>query len=135
MKILVILLLSSLFSGCGGSTPDDRSKLSKEQKAEIAQRIKPFSTPNTESLVQKVSVAVNLPGQVRYGVCSACHGAEGGGGVGPALAGRDIAYITSRLKSYRAGEQVGAQSALMWGQAAELSDTDISDLAEYIYTL
>jgi len=39
------------------------------------------------------------------------------------------------LTSYKAGETVGAQSSLMWGQAAGLSDTDIQDLAEYVQSL
>jgi cytochrome c553 len=37
-----------------------------------------------------------------------------------------------RLTAYRANETVGAQSALMWGQAAALSDDDIKDLADYV---
>ena len=44
-------------------------------------------------------------------------------------------YIVGRLNSYKAGETVGSQSNLMWGQAANLSDVDINDLAEYINTL
>lgn len=60
------------------------------------------------------------------------HGPNGGGGIGPALAGRESDYIVGRLTAYRANEMVGAQSALMWGQAAALSDDDIRDLAEYV---
>ena len=50
------------------------------------------------------------------------------GGIGPALAGREADYIVGRLTAYRANEMVGAQSALMWGQAAALSDEDIQHL-------
>jgi cytochrome c553 len=39
------------------------------------------------------------------------------------------------LRSYKAGETVGPQSGMMWGQAANLSETDIQDLAEYVKTL
>ena len=56
----------------------------------------------------------------------------GAGGIGPQLAGRDASYITKRLKAYKNNETVGAQSALMWGQAAMLSDEDMRDLANYI---
>jgi len=52
-----------------------------------------------------------------------------------ALAGKTVEYIVGRLNQYKAGEKVGSQSNLMWGQAAMLSDTDMSDIAEYIQTM
>tara|TARA_B110000444_G_scaffold124894_1_gene117357 strand:+ start:72 stop:518 length:447 start_codon:yes stop_codon:yes gene_type:complete len=64
--------------------------------------------------------------------CSACHGADGGGGIGPKLAGQTADYISSRLVTYKNNGTVGAQSALMWGQAAMLSDKQISMIGEYI---
>ena len=64
--------------------------------------------------------------------CAACHGADGGGGVGPKLAGQTADYISGRLVAYKNNEQVGPMSALMWGQAAMLSDKDISMIGEYI---
>ena len=64
--------------------------------------------------------------------CAACHGANGGGGIGPALAGQSTDYIVGRLNAYRANEMVGAQSPLMWPNATNLSDEDIQDLAEYV---
>ena len=36
------------------------------------------------------------------------------------------------LEQYKAGETRGAQSALMWGQAANLSTQDMEDLQAYI---
>jgi len=57
-----------------------------------------------------------------------------GEAIGPQLAGRDADYIIGRLTAYKANETVGAQSALMWGQAAMLSDDDMQQLAEYITT-
>ena len=64
--------------------------------------------------------------------CAACHGADGGGGVGPKLAGQTADYISGRLVIYKNNGTVGAQSALMWGQAAMLSDKDISMIGDYI---
>jgi len=109
-----------------------------EQRASITDRIKSFSTvcvagedcggaPAGADMAQ-----ASLPGEAKYAGCAACHGANGGGGIGPALVGRDTDYIVGRLTAYRANEQVGTQSALMWGQAAALSDEDIQDLAEYV---
>ena len=64
--------------------------------------------------------------------CAACHGADGGGGVGPKLAGQTADYISGRLVAYKNNEQVGPMSALMWGQAAMLSDKDINMIGDYI---
>ena len=82
-----------------------------------------------------VAAVAAFPGEAKYAACGACHGSNGGGGVGPALAGQTVQYIVGRLNQYKAGEKVGNQSNMMWGQAAGLSDTDINDLAEYIGTL
>ena len=64
--------------------------------------------------------------------CAACHGPDGGGGVGPKLAGQTADYINSRLVAYKNKEQVGPMSAMMWGQAAMLSDKDITMIGDYI---
>tara|TARA_B100001057_G_scaffold423471_1_gene445629 strand:- start:31 stop:474 length:444 start_codon:yes stop_codon:yes gene_type:complete len=64
--------------------------------------------------------------------CAACHGANGGGGIGPKLAGQTSDYISSRLITYKNNGTVGAQSALMWGQAAMLSDTQIESISNFI---
>ena len=73
-------------------------------------------------------------GKQLYPVCAACHGGKGEGGIGPALAGQTSDAIASKLAAYKAGETIGAQSALMWGQAAGLSEEDIANLAAYIST-
>ncbi len=74
-------------------------------------------------------------GQQAYAGCIACHGANGAGGIGPALAGQGAAAIADKLLKYKAGETIGGQSALMWSQAAQLSDQDIDNLAAFIDTL
>ncbi len=69
-------------------------------------------------------------GQSKAAVCSACHGADGKA-IQPAypnLAGQHASYIAKQLTEYRDGERV---NALMSGQAANLSDEDIQDLAAY----
>ena len=111
-----------------------------EQRAAIAARIKSFSNVcvagedcGGAAAAGAMEVA-SLPGEAKYAGCAACHGPNGGGGIGPQLAGRDADYIIGRLTAYKANETVGAQSALMWGQAAMLSEEDMQDLAEYITT-
>jgi|TARA_B100001939_G_scaffold311224_1_gene293652 cytochrome c553 len=67
-----------------------------------------------------------------WGGCASCHGMEGQGGIGPALAGQEIADM---LKAYRAGETRGAQSALMWSQAGQLTDQEIDLLSKFTLQL
>ena len=64
--------------------------------------------------------------------CAACHGADGGGGIGPKLTGQTTDYISSRLITYKNNGIVGDQSALMWGQAAMLSDAQITQISKFI---
>ncbi len=64
--------------------------------------------------------------------CAACHGANGGGGVGPMLAGQKSEDIIMKLTTYKNGGEIGSQSALMWGQAAMLSENDIETIGEFI---
>lgn len=144
MKYIFVTLL--LLAGCA----DDDRPPTAAQREKISENIRAFGVVNVagepsnfhgptsaylvSGIMQMASVE-ELPGKAKYAGCSACHGADGGGGVGPALSGKSVEYIVGRLNSYKAGETVGSQSNLMWGQAANLSDVDINDLAEYINTL
>ena len=71
-------------------------------------------------------------GQAAYAGCVACHGANGEGGIGPQLAGQVGEEIAAKLMQYKLGETRGAQSALMWSQATQLSISDIDNLAAFI---
>lgn len=70
-------------------------------------------------------------GKTYYTQCIGCHGAQGEGGIGPALAGD----VTGKLQAYRGGETRGKQSMLMWSVAKPMTDSDIDNLAAYIQTL
>jgi cytochrome c553 len=74
-------------------------------------------------------------GELAYAGCIACHGARGEGGIGPQLSGQPATDVAAKLLQYKNGETRGPQSALMWGQAAQLSPADIDNLAAYIETL
>jgi len=73
-------------------------------------------------------------GEAAYqSVCRHCHGPTAKGMASfPKLAGQSADYLEGRLNRYRAGEKVGANTALMRPHAAELSDQEIADLAAYI---
>jgi len=71
-------------------------------------------------------------GREKAKVCAACHG-EGGVGVSatqdfPKLAGQYNDYIVRALKDYRAGNR---KNPVMAGQAKDLKDADIADLAAW----
>ena len=151
MKYIALVAMLAL-AGCGANDPFLAKTVdsNKNQKADIEERIKPFGVVNVSAeptnwsgplsgytingAVQVAQVDA-LPGEAKYAACGACHGANGGGGVGPKLSGQTAEYIVGRLNQYKAGETVGSQSNMMWGQAGMLSETDITDLADYIATL
>ena len=130
------LVAALLLAGCGANDPGLAKKIqpTKTQLASIEERIKPYGMVNIQGAVQ-VAQAPSMPGEAKYAACGACHGAQGGGGVGPKLSGQTAEYIANRLWQYKRGEKVGSQSNLMWGQAGMLSETDITDLADYIQTM
>ncbi len=65
--------------------------------------------------------------------CASCHGMQAQGqGMFPKLAGKSVEEVTSKLKAYRAGEQVGPQTSMMAPMAQGLSDADIANVAAYV---
>lgn len=86
-----------------------------------------------------LALGVNLPaaaagdaaaGKAKSAACAACHGADGNSPTPafPKLAGQNDDYLVHALKAYRDKSRV---NAIMNGQAANLSDQDIADLAAY----
>lgn len=73
-------------------------------------------------------------GQAKAAVCAACHGADGKAILPayPNLSGQHASYLAKQLTDYRDGDRV---NALMSGQATNLSDEDIQDLAAYYASL
>lgn len=73
-------------------------------------------------------------GEARYNqTCISCHGPAGKGAASyPKISGNEIDYTKSRLETYRAGEKVGPNSALMIMMAKPLTDEEIANLAAYL---
>ena len=70
------------------------------------------------------------------GACRNCHGPAAKGMASfPKLSDKDADYLVMRLEQYRAGERVGANTALMAPHAADLTDEDIANVAAYIVSL
>ena len=75
-------------------------------------------------------------GKALFATCSACHGANGeGAGIFPKLAGLSADKAADLLKKYRAGETVGANTAMMAPNAKALTDANITDLSAFIASL
>ncbi len=88
-------------------------------------------------LAEETAVAFDIEaGEDLYQTgCRNCHGPAAKGMASfPKLAGRDFAYIATKLEQYKAGEVVGPNSALMMPVAADLSQTDIANVAGYVAT-
>ena len=66
--------------------------------------------------------------------CSTCHGARGisVSPTFPNLAGQSAAYLEAQLKAFRDRSRADPHAqAFMWGMAAQLTDSTISDIAAY----
>ncbi|MBT3504845.1 MAG: cytochrome c [Piscirickettsiaceae bacterium] len=72
-------------------------------------------------------------GQAKAASCAACHGVNGIAAVPvyPSLAGQNEAYLVSSMQAYKDNQRTGGMSAIMTGQATNLSEQDIADLAAY----
>jgi len=62
--------------------------------------------------------------------CAGCHGAKGNSPTPafPSLAGQPARYLVDQLEAYRSGER---ENAIMNGQASNLTDQQIRDIAAY----
>ena len=118
------------------TAPVGRLNVAGEEAAVATEAPAPASAAPAVAEAAQVALALAPAdkGKRLYPVCAACHGGKGEGGIGPALAGQTSDDIIAKLIAYKAGETIGAQSALMWGQAAGLSEEDIANLAAYIST-
>lgn len=70
-------------------------------------------------------------GAAKAAVCGACHGPGGNGAINPEwpkLAGQGAPFLVKHLKAFKSGAR---KNPVMQGQAANLSDADINDLAAY----
>ena len=136
-NLIAVLMFVFATTGCGENDMFIAKTVAdtKQQKVAIEERIQMFHPVVNIAGGAAIAAVAALPGEAKYAGCGGCHGSQGGGGVGPKLAGKTVEYIVGRLNQYKAGEKVGNQSNMMWGQAAGLSDQDMNELAEYIVTL
>ena len=69
-------------------------------------------------------------GKEKAAACAACHGQDGNSSSAqyPKLAGQGERYLVKQLKDYKSGAR---ENAIMAGQASNLSEQDMADIAAY----
>jgi cytochrome c553 len=123
--LLISLLLALGLTACG-------KKEEAAQPAVPAMEPAPAAAPAPEA----AAPAAADPVAQFTSQCASCHGPSGQGqGAFPKLAGQTADAIKAKLADYKAGKQVGAQSALMFPIAQKLSDEEIDALSAHIATL
>ena len=86
------------------------------------------------ALASFVSIPVNAgdaeAGKAKSAVCAACHGVDGNSvnPIWPSLAGQHATYLYKQLMDFKTERRVDASMA---GMVANLSETDMKDLAAY----
>ena len=103
-----------------------------EKASQAAEAASSAASGAMQAVAQAAGGGSKVDGADVYGQCVGCHGPQGGGGVGPKLAGQSKDDLVKKLKAYKAGEQVGPQTAMMAPMAQGLSDDEIEAVAEYI---
>lgn len=117
---LTIAALTVLLAACSGGTPDHASTAQTSSSAGLPSG----DEARGEALANRKSAS---SGQS----CIDCHGADGNNPIDentPKIGGQYHDYLGHAISRYRDGRR---EHALMGGQAVDLTDQEISDLAVY----
>ncbi len=89
-----------------------------------------------ESSTTNVSVDIDAGKSTYKKSCRRCHGPTAKGMASfPKLVGQSTEFLVERLESYRAGDKVGPNTALMAPNAKDLTDQDILNISHFIISL
>lgn len=69
--------------------------------------------------------------------CNACHGADGNTTIMPTypkIGGQGVEYLVAQMKDIKSGARNNAQSAVMMGIIANVSDEEMQAIAEWLAT-
>lgn len=101
--------------------------------APVAEAPTPAPAP-MEAAPAEAAAPAMVDGAAKYTAsCASCHGANGQGMAAfPKLSGLTPDVVKARLADYKAGKQVGPQSAVMMPIASMLSDAEVDALATHI---
>ena len=89
------------------------------------------------SLFIAISGSVMADGAAVYKAktCASCHGATGAEpimGAYPKIAGQNAEYLVQQLKDFKSGARNNAQSAVMKGMVASVSEDEMKEIADYL---
>ncbi len=129
--LLWILLLGVGLTACG-KKEEPNTMAEPAAPAPMAEAPAPAAAPEGGAM-ESASAGGEVDAPAKFAsTCAVCHGATGEGmGKTPSLVlSRD--QIKSKLMDYRAGKQMGAQTAIMAPIAKKLSDEEIEALANYL---
>jgi len=106
-----------------------------DEKYHVSEKTKAAVTTVTTKAKEVVAKATAPNPEKLYKKCSGCHGANAEKSAldkSQIIQGWDAAKVSQALHGYKDGSYGGPMKGVMAGQAKNLSDEDISVLAEYI---
>jgi cytochrome c553 len=129
-KTLLSLLALATLAACGKEEP----AATAEQAAAPAPAMEAPAAPAMPEAAPKAANATMEHGRIKYGsICAGCHGKKGeGSGIFPKVAGQSAEALAAKLRDYKAGKQMGEQTAMMAPNALNLGEEDIDALAAYM---
>lgn len=127
-KTLLSLVALATLAACGKEEPAAPA----EQAA--APVVEAPAAPAMSAAAPAAANAGMEHGRLKYGgICAGCHGKNGEGqGIFPKVAGQSAEVLAAKLRDYKAGKQMGEQTAMMAPNAQNLSEEDIDALAAYM---
>ena len=129
--LLLALILATALTACGKQ--EETTAPAGEAAAPPVTEAAPAVPADTTAAAPAGDGAM-VDAPAKYATsCASCHGALGEGvGKNPKLAGLKRDDIKAKLADYRAGKQLGAQTAVMAATAKTLSDAEIEALGNYL---
>jgi cytochrome c len=90
-----------------------------------------------EPVAEAAPAAASDPGAALYAAktCNACHGADGNTTIMPTypkIGGQGVDYLVAQMKDIKSGARNNAQSAVMKGIIANVSDEEMKTIAEWL---
>jgi len=133
VSLLLALLLGLNLAACG-KKEEAAAPAGEAAAPQATEAAAPAPAAPVDAPADAAGSGVEVDAPAKYTAsCATCHGPMGEGvGKNPKLAGLKRAEIKAKLADYRAGKQMGPQTAIMAATAKTLSDAEIEALGDYI---
>jgi cytochrome c553 len=132
VSLLMALLLTTALTACG-KKEEAAAPAGESQAPQTTEAAAPVAAATADAAAPAADGAM-VDATAKYTAsCASCHGELGEGvGKNPKLAGLKRADIKAKLMDYRAGKQMGPQTAIMAATAKTLTDAEIEALGDYL---